>query len=433
MVTLTATVHHYKAVYHSISISCVVTKQIILKVNSMDKNRKFEETHPWIRFQIDLRHFPTSLWLRLGEAQSKCEHLAGVPLRPDTAKRLHSLYLAKGVLATTAIEGNTLSEEDVIKHLEGKLQLPPSKQYLAKEIDNIIKVCNSVLASVAKGIPPELTPKRISELNFLILDGLQVSADVIPGKIRKNVVGVARYRGAPPEDCEFLLERLCEWMEDPTFKDVPGSPLISAILRAILAHLYLAWIHPFGDGNGRTARLVEFQILISAGVPAPAAHLLSNHYNLTRTEYYRQLEQASASGGKIIPFIAYALEGFIEGLLSQIEVVRDQQINVAWENYVYEMFRDRSSPSNSRRRRFILDLSNKSEWVRKIDLSKISPEVAKLYATTGPKTLPRDLTTLRKMGLLDRRGNTYRAKKEIILAFLPVRRKPVDKLILEPN
>jgi Fic family protein len=40
-----------------------------------------------------------------------------------------------------------------------------------------------------------------------------------------------------------------------------------AILKAILAHLCLAWIHPFGDGNGRTARLVEFQILIFPGCP----------------------------------------------------------------------------------------------------------------------------------------------------------------------
>lgn len=55
-----------------------------------------------------------------------------------------------------------------------------------------------------------------------------------------------------------------------------------AIFKAVVAHLYLAWIHPVGDGNGRTARLVEFQILLSSGVPSPAAHLLSNHYNQTR-------------------------------------------------------------------------------------------------------------------------------------------------------
>jgi Fic family protein len=61
-----------------------------------------------------------------------------------------------------------------------------------------------------------------------------------------------------------------------------------ALMKAILTHLYIAWIHPFGDGNGRTARLAELQILLAAGMPMPASHLLSNHYNTTRTDLYRQ-------------------------------------------------------------------------------------------------------------------------------------------------
>lgn len=51
----------------------------------------------------------------LGEAASKCEHIAGVPLRPSVAQELHRLYLAKGALATTAIEGNTLTENEVLQ------------------------------------------------------------------------------------------------------------------------------------------------------------------------------------------------------------------------------------------------------------------------------------------------------------------------------
>ncbi|WP_433223897.1 Fic family protein [Dactylosporangium sp. CS-047395] len=46
-----------------------------------------------------------------------------------------------------------------------------------------------------------------------------------------------------------------------------------AMIKAMLAHLYLAWIHPFGDGNGRTARLIESQLLLQAGVPVPAANV----------------------------------------------------------------------------------------------------------------------------------------------------------------
>ena len=83
--------------------------------------RTYEKTHPWIKFSVNLSQVHPQLWINLGECKSKCEHITGVPLRPTTAKKLHQLYLAKGVLATTAIERNTLSEEEVLKHLEGKL------------------------------------------------------------------------------------------------------------------------------------------------------------------------------------------------------------------------------------------------------------------------------------------------------------------------
>ncbi len=61
--------------------------------------------------------------------------------------------------------------------------------------------------------------------------------------------------------------------------------IATGVLKAIVAHLYIAWIHPFGDGNGRTARMVEFKICLSSGIAVPAGHLLSNHYNETREAY----------------------------------------------------------------------------------------------------------------------------------------------------
>ena len=76
------------------------------------------ERYPFLTFELDLRRLPPRVWAQLGEARSKCDHLAGVPLMPATARELHALYLAKGVLATTAIEGNTLSEAQVRAVLE---------------------------------------------------------------------------------------------------------------------------------------------------------------------------------------------------------------------------------------------------------------------------------------------------------------------------
>src|SRR5207249_2666730 len=160
---------------------------------------------------------------------------------------------------------------------------------------------------------------------------------VVPGSIRRHRVTVGRYLAPPPEDCENLILRLCEWIEGADFRPASGrNDLVVAMIRAMVFHIYLAWIHPFGDGNGRTARLIEFQILVGSGcVPAPAAHLLSNHYNLTREAYYRELDRASGTRD-VVPFIRYAVQGFLDGLREQIARVAKQLLAVTWENYVHQ-------------------------------------------------------------------------------------------------
>lgn len=218
-----------------------------------------------------------------------------------------------------------------------------------------------------------------------------------------------------------MLERLCAWLNGNDFKPAEGQHLVYAIIKAVLAHLYLAWIHPFGDGNGRTARLVEFQLLLSSGVPAPAAHLLSNHYNQTRTEYYRQLDQASKSGGNVIPFLTYGVRGFTEGLRAQLEVIRNQQWTVAWENYVYEIFRSKAGNKHERRRTLLLDLSTQAAPVPLAKLAEISPRVAAFYSRLSDKTLFRDVKALLADDLVRVEAEGVRANREVILAFLPTR------------
>jgi Fic family protein len=235
------------------------------------------------------------------------------------------------------------------------------------------------------------------------------------------------YRGAPAEDCNFLLEQLCAWLNGPDFKPREGMDAVYAILKAVVAHLYLAWIHPFGDGNGRTARLLEFHILLSAGVPSPAAHLFSNHYNLTRAEYYRQLDHASKSGGDLIPFLNYAVRGLIDGLREQLDFVWAQQWDVVWRNYVHELFKNRNSATDTRRRHLALDLGAKGDWVQSADIQELTPQLAKAYANKTAKTVQRDLNALQKMELIAREPRQVKARREIILSFLPFRRRLTKK------
>ena len=384
--------------------------------------RRYEDTHPWITFNVArVRQAGSKLWLTLGECQSKCEHIAGVPLRPDVAHNLHRVYLAKGVFATTAIEGNTLSEKEVLAVLDGKLQLPPSREYLKQEVDNIAKAFEAIWQQVGLGTLPPLEVSEFEELNRRVLENLSLDDGVVPGQIRQHEVGVSRYKGAPPEDCRYLLGRLASWLEGDNFDARPGNEIVSGIIRAVIAHLYFAWIHPFGDGNGRTARLIEYRILLASGVPSPAVHLLSNHYNLTRTEYYRQLDRASASGGDYIPFIEYAVQGFVDGLRSQVAEIRDFQLDVIWRNYVHEMFGDRKTEVDRRRRNLVLALSQVDEPVRMAKVPEKLPRMAAAYANKTRMVLNRDLNALKEMKLITRGAEGSRANKTIVEAFLPFR------------
>ncbi len=384
--------------------------------------KKYEKTHSWISFRVDFSNATPNLWMKLGEAQSKSDHIAGVPLRPSTAQNLNLIYLSKGIHATTAIEGNTLSEEEVKERIQGKKDLPPSQEYLGQEVDNVLNAYNSVLGLLREGkIFDQFTPELIKEFNQSVLDKLPLPDEVIPDNIRTHEVLVGnRYRGAPPEDCEFLLERLCQFLNEecifPNFE-----PIAAGLLKAMIAHLYIAWIHPFGDGNGRTARLVEFVILLAAGAPTPAAHLLSDHYNTTRAEYYRQLDQASKSGGDVIPFIQYAMQGYVDGLKQQLSIIRKEQWDIVWQNYIHEQFKDHKSPTSIRKRYLALDISKHDDFIPISQIEELSPRLAKAYANKTDRTITRDLFDLSRMNLIERRKKSVRAKKEIILSFLPER------------
>lgn len=357
----------------------------------------------------------------LGEARSKITHIAGSLLNPRVAREMHIVYLTKGALATTAIEGNTLSEEEARRRIEKDLDLPPSREYLGREIDNIVAAYNEIKDELIVGEAPPMSRGTIENYNRLILDGLELEEGVVPGEVPTYPVAVGGYLGAPWEDCKFLLERLSEWLNGPDFSPRgPGWELPIAIVKAIIAHLYIAWIHPFGDGNGRTARLMELRILLEAGVPTPATHLLSNHYNQTRTEYYRQLREASRGDGDPLPFVRYALQGFVDGLREQLDTIRAQQFSDRWEQYVYQQFGRTTTPARVRQRQLVLEMSKLDGPFAKAELRTLSTGLVEMYHGKTKKTLTRDINALLEMELIRRREGGYVPNKGVIEAFRPV-------------
>lgn len=383
------------------------------------KDREYLRSHPWLTFSFDTRTFSHEIWMLLGAAQSKCKHIQGVPLDNDHAKELYTVYLAKGALATTAIEGNTLSEEEVRNIVENKSTVPPSRQYLEQEVKNILNAYERIANSHIDGNSPELTVDEICDYNRLVLRELKLRDDVIPGTIRNGSVVVGRYRGAPAQDCHYLLDRLCSVL-NRNFTLGDRWEYATGLLKAIISHIYIAWIHPFGDGNGRTARLVEVKFCAASGIPKPACQILSNFYNKTRTEYYRQLDIASKTKD-INGFILYALSGLVDMLDEQIAIIRSYQMQSAWENLVHKVIKG-VTPTAQRRRWIALDLYSHEDGFQKTKLKEISTRVAMSYVRATSRMITRDINALKEVGLVLYQDKKVYANRERILAWLPPRR-----------
>lgn len=384
--------------------------------------RRYEQQNPWLTFQhkVELNQ----LWAHMGEAHSKCQHLFGTPLQPGLADRLASVYLRKGALATTAIEGNTLSEEQLDDVLDRGRSLPRSQAYLQQEVENVLRAL-MVLDGTTLAEPFRLTPEWLQEQNRLILDGLELEEHAAPGRYTETQTVVGPYRSAPPEDVPYLIDRLCEWIND-AFLVQAAKPdtaddlrFYLAFLAATFTHLYIAWIHPFGDGNGRTARLAQVAILSRSGaVPWVSANLLSDFYNRTRQHYYARLDAASKRG-EVDEFLLYSAAGLVDMLREQIGDVQTVQRRTAWVNYVHETMRGEPSGKTKDRRRE-LALALPEEPTPRALLPRLNVDLAAAYASSE-RMLSRDLKRLLDLGLVRKleRGQ-WAANIRTIDAFKPI-------------
>ena len=101
---------------------------------------------------------------------------------------------------------------------------------------------------------------------------------------------------------------------------------------------------------------------------------------------------------------------------------------VHWVDFIHEMFRsEKDSPANNRRRRLVIDLSKCEGPVPRSGIRTISPRVAAEYSGKTEKTVKRDLNLLEEMGMIVEEPNGYRARAEMMAAFLPMKRDSTNK------
>jgi Fic family protein len=181
--------------------------------------------------------------------------------------------------------------------------------------------------------------------------------------------------------------------------------------------------YPFGDGNGRTGRLLEFYILLRAGLPSIVSHILSNFYNETGSEYYRQLKNAGKKRD-LTSFVNYAVKGFRDGLKENLEVIQRNQFEIFWHNHIYESFahlKYTKKDAFKRKRELILQFPiDKDVSIDEIRL--LTPSIAQRYATVKRPTILRDLKELQDLNLMLKVGRKYVANTGVLSALIPSRK-----------
>jgi Fic family protein len=346
--------------------------------------------------------------IRIGQCTSLLKAINNTPIMPQYYSELMRVALIKGAQSTTAIEGNTLTDEDISKLREGQ-KLPPSIEYQGKEVQNILEAFDTLLLeTIYENKEQLITKELLLRFHKMVGKDLGEHFGAIPGRFRETDVIVGTYRCPDYRDVPFLVEKYCDFLRE-TFRYEDGKQKFSDLfIEAIVAHIYLEWIHPFGDGNGRTGRLIEFYILSRGGNPDITLHILSNYYNLTRPEYYRQIDKAFQTRN-LSEFIAYALVGFRDGLQQILEKIQSSQLAITWQRYVYDKFDNLETGQkevSKRKRTFALEIPVDKKFTKE-DVPNLNIALARLYSNISEKTLERDINDLIELEILKQEDGKY--------------------------
>lgn len=390
-------------------------------------------SHEFVRFP-PYELVPTaSVMMLLGALQAKLEQIRHIPILPDDRDELRILYFSRAVHGTTSIEGNTLSAEAVETIVRRPRERNHAIEYDEQEVHNVIDALNSIASEVLHGENEEFSVEYLSSHHrLLIMDtGSPNCDDSEIGAIRQREVTVGRYGGAPAKDCPLLMTKFCDWLNEAKYEPrgfVEGYDLAWQIVKAIIAHLYFEWIHPYCDGNGRMGRLIEFQILYRAGVPDIAAHLFSNMYNKRRPEYIEELQDSHGdyndgsypSEANIQRFVEFALEGYRDELDEQCSSIYSAQTTVMWHDFIHSSFPKNPSNVDQRRKRLALDLTHPRFQSRPVsfdEIRELTPALAIAYLNRTDRTIRNDLYALVDMKLLQQDANGYKPNMDILQGF----------------
>lgn len=235
---------------------------------------------------------------------------------PLSAPMLDSLRKTARLLSThfsTQIEGNRLSPSQVEEVLKGGGGFPGRERDEA-EVRNYFRALEFV---VAKGRTKEsLSEPLVRTIHGLVLDGRKKATKYRGGQnvIRDSRSGAIVYMPPEAKDVPRLMKELLVWVVDQMRRDELPVPVIAAV-----AHYQFATIHPYYDGNGRTARLLTTLILQRGGYGLHGIYSLEEYYAKNLGGYYEALAVGGSHNyylgraeAEITKFLAYFCRGMAD-------------------------------------------------------------------------------------------------------------------------
>jgi len=212
------------------------------------------------------------------------------PFSPDLTTNLREWFKIELTYTSNAIEGNTLSRAETALVLEKGITVDGKTLQEHLEAVNHAQAFDWIMQRI-NTTQQDLTERTILELHQLILQKVD---DTNAGRYRTVPVRIAGSTVIMPNAMKVpeLMEEFVSWLQ--TTKDNP-------LILAVDAHLKLVSIHPFVDGNGRTARLLMNLLLMQVGYP-PAIIQKEE-----RKQYISSIEKAQL-GGSLADYYALMYE-----------------------------------------------------------------------------------------------------------------------------
>jgi Fic family protein len=244
----------------------------------------------------------------LARIENKKELLDGLrPLSAPAMNKLRDQILVEWIYNSNAIEGSTITLQETRLILETGLTVGGKSLREHFEVINhrdAIAYVEDLVASVEP-----VTSFHVCQIHKLVLSRID---DENSGKYRETQVRIADAAFTPPESwlVPNLMTEWEAWL-------LAGGKHYHPVELAALAHHRLVAIHPFIDGNGRTARLVMNLILMRAGYPPTVIQ------RINRRQYYRVLSQAdTGKPAALVNFVGRAVERSLNLYLEACMLVR---------------------------------------------------------------------------------------------------------------